>query len=152
MKNSLGHYLAAGMLAAAALPFASPATAGAVSCGYYRPGLFTYMAVRPAPCVYQGDYMVQQWASYDGPALIAPQPTYSPSPTVAGYVHGPYRTAPVVVRRATVTRVRYAGVNGPVVSVRNDLPRSNGKVEIVRARAEVRIYGRQRMDIRLYRH
>jgi hypothetical protein len=38
-----------------------------------------------------------------------------------------------------------------VVSVQDDLPRSQGRSQVVRARAVVRIYGPQRMDIRLYR-
>jgi len=37
------------------------------------------------------------------------------------------------------------------VSVRGDLPHGNGKVQVVKATAEVRIYGRERMDIHLYR-
>jgi hypothetical protein len=35
--------------------------------------------------------------------------------------------------------------------VKNDLPATKGKPQVVRARAEVRIYGPERMDIRLYR-
>jgi hypothetical protein len=142
MKKILNHGLLAGALAAAALPLASPAMAQAVACGIYRPGLFALLApVHPAPCSYQGDRIAQQGPIYSGPAIVAPQPTYSPSPTVAGYVGGPYRVAPERV----VGRVRR-------VSVNNDLPAGKGKVEIVHARAEVRIYGSERMEIRLYRH
>jgi hypothetical protein len=146
MKNILTHYLFAGVLAAAALPFASPAMAQAVACGIYRPGLFAFVTgVRPAPCAYQGDYIAQQGPTYDGPAIVAPQPTYSPSPTVGGYVHGRYRVASrPVVRRSSVSRVKR-------VSVESDLPAAKGKVEIVHARAEVRIYGSERMEIKLYR-
>src|SRR3954465_1068503 len=132
MKQTLTHYLVAGALAAAALPFASPAMAQAVACGIYQPGLLAFLTgTRPAPCSYQGDYLVNQGPTYDGPAVMAPQPTYSPSPTVGGYVHGPYRVDAAPVVRRTVVRRAGSG---------------KGKVEIVRARAEVRIYGPQRMD------
>jgi hypothetical protein len=146
MAKILNHELLAGALAAAALSFASPAMAQAVACGIYRPGLLALLApVHPAPCSYQGDRIAQQGPIYSGPAIVAPQPTYSPSPTVGGYVHGPYRVAPErVVGRAPVSRVRR-------VSVNNELPAGKGKVEIVHARAEVRIYGSERMEIRLYR-
>jgi hypothetical protein len=159
MKKSLSETFVAAALAVATLLAASPARAQAVACGY-QPGLLAWLsgsAVRPAgPCVYQGDYMVQQGPVYDGPAVIAPQPTYSPSPTYAAeYVHGPYavqRAAPApVVRRTTVRRVTRTTVRKPVVNVKNQLPPGKGKVQIVRARAEVRIYGSDRMDIRLYR-
>jgi hypothetical protein len=143
MKKTLAHYLIASGLIAAALPLASPARAQAVACGIYRPGLIAMLApVHPAPCAYQGDRIAQQGPVYDGPAIIAPQPTYSPSPTVGGYVHGPYRVEQErAVRRSGVRRV----------SVNNELPAGKGKVEIVHARAEVRIYGTERMEIRLYR-
>ena len=137
MQKSLTHYLTAGALTVAAMAFASPAAAG--GCGAI------IALVRPATCIYQGDYMVQQWASYDGPALIAPQDVYAPRRT---YVQSAYRVEPAIaVERAPV--VDYRVRRG--VSVRGDLPRSKGKVEVVKATAEVRIYGRERMDIRLYR-
>jgi hypothetical protein len=147
MKKTLAHYLVAAALAAATLPFASPAMAQAVACGIYRPGLFALLApVHPAPCSYQGDRIAQQGPIYSGPAIVAPQPTYSPSPTLAGYMRGPYRVVPErVVGGAPASGVRR-------VSVTNDLPAGKGKVEIVHARAEVRIYGSERMEIRLYRH
>ena len=134
--KTLAHCLLAAALVAAALPLASPARAEAVACGIYRPAVMT--GVRPALCVYQGDRIAQQGPVYDGPAVIAPQPTYSPSP----YVYGGYREG--VVRRAAVTRVKR------VASKARD-GKSNGKVDIVRARGEVRIYGTERMEIRLYR-
>jgi hypothetical protein len=101
--------------------------------------LLTYMTgVRPALCAYQGDYIAQQGPTYDGPAVIAPQPTYSPSP----YVYGGYRVQREgVVRRAGVKRVASKARDG----------KSQSKVDVVRARAEVRIYGTERMVIRLYR-
>ena len=137
--KTCAHYLLAAALAAAALPLASPARAEAVACGMYRPGLLTGMTgVRPALCAYQGDRIAQQGPTYDGPAVIAPQPTYSPSP----YVYGGYREG--VVRHATVTRVKR------VASKARD-GKSKGNVDIVRARGEVRIYGSERMEIRLYR-
>lgn len=145
MNKILTHALAAGALAAAALTAASPANAQNVACGSYRPGLFAFMLrTHPAPCAYQGDYMVQNWASYDGPALIAPQQTYSPSPS-PGYVHGEYivQRAPVV-RRTVIRRA----AKRPVVNVAAS---RKGKPEIVRAQAEVRIYNRERMEIKLYR-
>ena len=162
MKKSMVRSLVAGALAAAVLPVASPAMAQAVACGSYQPGLLAFvMRTRPAPCVYQGDYLVQQGPTYDGPAVIAPQPTYSPSRTVGGYVpgpyagggymHGPYRTEPAVevapgpvVRRTTTMRVRRT-------VVKNDLPPRKGKLQIIKAQAEVRIYGPERMEIKLYR-
>ena len=153
MKKSMFCGLVVSALAAATLPLASPA----VACGYYQPGLLAVMTgIRPATCVYQGDYLVQQGPTYDGPAVIAPQPTYSPSRTVGGYVsglyagggymHGPYRTEPAVeIAPGPVVpmRVRHA-------VVKNDPPRK-GKVQIVKAQAEVRIYGPERMEIKLYR-
>lgn len=147
MHKTLTHALIAGALAAAALTAASSANAQNVACASYRPGLFAFMLrTHSAPCAYQGDYMVQNWASYDGPALIAPQQTYSPSPS-PGYVHGEY-----VVQRAPVVRqtVIRRPAKRPVVSVRNATA-AKGKPEIVRARAEVRIYNRERMEIKLYR-
>jgi hypothetical protein len=148
MKKTLAHSLVAGGFFAAAVPLASPAMAQAVACGIYHPGLIVLLApVHPAPCAYQGDRIAEQGPIYDGPAIIAPQRTYSPSPTVGGYVHGPYRVSSAhVVRRAPVSRVRR-------VSVKNELSDGQGKdkVEIVKARGEVRIYGSERMEIRLYR-
>jgi hypothetical protein len=141
MQKSLTHYLVAGALTATAVAFTLPAEAG--GCGYDR-GFFA-APIRPALCVYQGDYMVQQWASYDGPALIAPQDVYAPSRT---YVQSAYRVEPAVALEPAPVihrRVKHG------VSVRGDLPRGNGNVQVVRATAEVRIYGRERMDIHLYR-
>ena len=147
MKKTVTHWLLASALAAAALPLASPAMAQAVGCGIYRPGLLALLApTRPALCSYQGDYIAHQGPTYDGPAIVAPQPTYSPSRTLPGYAHRPYRVASErVVRGAPVSRVKR-------VSVENELPAGEGKAEIVHARAEVRIYGSERMEIRLYRH
>jgi hypothetical protein len=158
MKKSLSHLFCAGALAAmAALPVGAPAYAAA--CRNYQPGMLAFIAgTRPAPaCASQGDYMVNQAAAYDGPAMIAPQPTYAPTRTAADYpyVHGQYRAEPAVrakpVVRATVTRVKRTVAKKPVVNVKNDLPPGKGRVQIVHASAEVRIYGPERMDIRLYR-
>src|SRR5215208_7357745 len=159
MQKTLVHYLFAGAFVVAALPVASPAMAEAVACRIYQPGMLGFLTgVRPAPCAYQGDYIAKQGPTYDGPAVIAPQPTYSPSRTVGGFVHGPYRAEPeAVVRRTTVTRVKRVAPRKAVVSVKDELPPSKGKakgkgkVEIVRAQAEVRIYGPDRMEIRLNR-
>lgn len=146
MKKNLAYALVAGALLAP-LPFASQAEAG-TACGAYR-GWFT-APVRPAPCSYQGPYMVEQGPYYDGPAVIAPQPTYSPSRNVAAYVPGPYSAAPV----ADVAPVRYrrnVEKKSTRVSVKGDAPARKGKVQVVKARAEVRIYGPERMEIKLYR-
>ena len=144
MKRSLAHCLVAGVFVAAPLPLAAPAFAQAVACGIYQPGLLAYLAhTRPAPCSYQGDRIAHQGPTYDGPAVVAPQPTYSPSRTVA-FGHYPYRAQQqAVVHRSTVRRIKRVSVD--------DGEPGKGKVEIVRARAEVRIYGPDRMDIRLYR-
>lgn len=177
MKKSLSHFLRSGMLAAAtALLLAAPASA-AVGCGNYQPGMLAFLSgasTRPATCTYQGDYMVQQGPTYSGPAVVAPQPTYAPTPTAGNYpyVRGQQKAdnaraadmAPVrkrVVRGNTIKRVaakrpaskRPAVKSGkrPVVKVKNELPPGKGKVQIVHARAEVRIYSPNRMDIRLYR-
>jgi hypothetical protein len=107
MKKTLPHCLLAATLVAAALPAASPAMAQAAACRMYRPELILLTPVRPAPCSYQGDYIAHQGPTYDGPAIVAPQPTYSPSRMVAGYVRGPYRiVSERVVRSAPVTHVR----------------------------------------------
>ena len=137
MKKTLSQVLTAGALVTAVLSAASPASAQNVACQDYRPGMFAFMQrIHPAPCAYQGDYMVQQWASYDGPAVIAPQPTYSPSPSYA-YVPGQFVVQPAPLVRRTAIR-RYA-------SVKSSAPSGKGKTEIVRAQAEVRIYNRERM-------
>jgi hypothetical protein len=147
MKKSLAYSLVAGALAATAVLAASPATAALV-CGYYPPGLFAFGATRPERCVYEGDYMVEQGPTYDGPAVIAPQPTYSPSPYVAGYVRGAYQALPIapVIPRATVRHT----VRKRVVTAKSE-PAGKGKPEVVNARAVVKIYGPERMEIRLYR-
>jgi len=129
------------VLAGALVALASPAAAG--GCGAI------IAPVRPATCVYQGDYMVQQWASYDGPALIAPQDTYAPSPTVGVYVR-PERLAVDEYALGAGVAVRHER-DVVVRSARVAKPARKGKVEIVKAKAEVRIYSPQRMDIRLYR-
>jgi hypothetical protein len=145
MKNAIFGIFSVGGLAAA-LCSSSPAIAERFVCGVYPARVVAHlMPVRPAPpCPYQGDYIVNQGPVYDGPAVIAPQPTYSPSPSV-GYVQGYYRTTRVVRRTTKVRTTR------KVVNVKNELPSVEGSPQVVHARAEVRIYGPQRMDIRLYR-
>ena len=135
-----GLVVLAGGALAAAFTMTSPAAAQPIACTYLSPGMLT--AVRPAgPCVYQGDRIAQQGPVYDGPAIIAPQPTYAPSPTVNA-VYVPVRRT--VVRRAPV-------VKRTTVNVEGDVAPAKGKPQVVRANAEVRIYGPARMDIRLYR-
>jgi hypothetical protein len=171
MKKTLSGLL----LAAAAFVFSAPAHA---NCGSYQPGMLAFVTgVRPAPCPYQGDYMVNQGPMYDGPARIAPQPTYAPARTsFAGdypYVPGQYTAhaaeAPVMrtmvrrdygarrtvyepVRKGSVakrTAVKQSG-SRKTVNVKNELS-TKGRPKVVHARAEVRIYSTERMDIRLYR-
>ena len=97
--------------------------------------------VRPQCAIYQGDYMVNQGPVFSGPAVIAPQHTYAPTPTAFGYRYVSGYSDGVIARHAT-TRV---------VNVQTDEPAGEGAAQIVRARAEVRIYSPQRMDIRLFR-
>jgi hypothetical protein len=168
MKKSLSHCLRAGALVAAvALIAGSPATADPVVCSHYKPGMLAFLTGATATrCVaYQGDTMVNPGPVYSGPAVIAPQPTYAPTPMAAEYPYvrgqsqaepapaaeaGPVRTR--MVRRATVKRVvKRTVVKRQVVNVKNNPPPRKGGPQIVHARAEVRIYGPQRMDIRLYR-
>ena len=119
MKKFLSHCLAGGAVAAATWLAPSPAIANpAVACGAYRPGLLAFMTgVRPAPCAYQGDYNVNQGPKYDGPTIVAPQPTYSPSPSVAGPVRARHRA-----EKVTVKRVKKASL-----SVKGERPRGKGK-------------------------
>ena len=170
MKKILSHALAAGVLAAALFALPASAQDRAVGCSYYQPGMLAFMiGARPAPCAYQGDYMVNHGPVYDGPARRAPQPTYAPAPTASNYpyVHGQYKmsvapaTQTAVVRRSTVkgTTVRSKRVTEEravkgkrmTVEVKNELPPTKGKPKVVKAQAEVRIYGPDRMEIRLFR-
>lgn len=174
-KKSLSRALHAAMLATAAMLLGAPAHAANVGCGNYQPGMLAFMTgTRPSPCAYQGDYMAAQGPAYTGPARVAPQPTYAPTRTAADYpyVREQIRTeAPaaerVTVRKRTVrsttrsTTVKRTAAKRMVVNVKNDLPPRKGKVkndpprkgkvQVVHARAEVRIYSPERMDIRLYR-
>ena len=141
--------IACGALASV-FAMASPAAAQPIACTYLSPGMLA--AVRPAgPCVYQGDRIAQRGPVYDGPAVIAPQSTYAPSRTAAGYpyVPGVYHSAAVM--QMEPMRGMRGGKRG-VVNLQSDLPHGKGTPQIVRARAEVHIYGPERMDIRLYRH
>ena len=139
--QKFGSLVVAGGALAAVFAMTSPAAAEPIACSYYPPGMFA--AIRPAgPCVYQGDRIAQQGPVYDGPAIIAPQSTYAPSPTVNGVL------APAVHR--TVVR-RGPVVKRTTVNVEGDVAPAKGKPQVVRANAEVRIYGPARMDIRLYR-
>lgn len=137
-----GLVVLAGGALAAAFAMTLPASAQPIACTYFSPGMLS--AVRPAgPCVYQGDRIAQQGPVYDGPAVIAPQPTYAPSRTAAGYPYVPGRYQDAAVMQ--MEPVRSMG------GLQSDLPPGDGTPQIVRARAEVRIYGPDRMDIRLYR-
>src|SRR5204863_30535 len=114
MQKKLTVFILAG---AALVPvsFTSPAVAG--GCGAI------FAPVRPATCIYQGDYMVRQWALYDGPALIAPQDTYAPSPTVGVYVR-PERLAVDEYGLGAGVAVRPVRVARPALR--------EGKVEVVK--------------------
>jgi hypothetical protein len=139
--QKFGSLVVAGGALAAVFALASPAAAQPIACSYYQPGMLA--AIRPAgPCVYQGDRIAQQGPVYDGPAVVAPQPTYAPSPTVSAMY------APAV--RRTVVR-RAPAVKRTMVYVEGDVAPAKGKPQVVRANAEVHIYGPERMDIRLYR-
>src|SRR5687767_15844522 len=96
-----GLVVLAGGALAAAFTMPSPAAPQPIACTYLSPGMLA--AVRPAgPCVYQGDRIAQQGPVYDGPAIVAPQPTYAPSPTVnAAYAPAVRRT---VMRRAPAVK------------------------------------------------
>ena len=110
MKKFLSHCLAGGAVAAATWLAPSPAIANpAVACGAYRPGLLAFMTgVRPAPCAYQGDYIVNQSPKYDGTAVVAPQPTYLRRAVWSLSVKG--------------ERPRSKGKPAPVVAVQQEQP------------------------------
>ena len=116
--------------------------------------------------------MENQGPVYAGPAVIAPRPTYAPTPTASGYpyvsaqsvqyegqpdsdqVNNDVQTSPRyrVARAAPERRVVYRRAPARrIANVRHGPPAKKGGVKVIRARAEVRIYGPQRMDIRLYR-
>ncbi len=117
-------------------------------CGapvYYPPAICS-------PCVvgYGGDYIVNQGPVYSGPGVIAPPPTYTPTRLSRGYsyISGRYESEPYYPR--------YGGYAPAVVShyaVRHRVHVRGGvsRVKVIRARADVRIHGPDRMDIRLYR-
>ncbi|MEX0751659.1 MAG: hypothetical protein WD073_01870 [Xanthobacteraceae bacterium] len=125
----------------AALFVASAAHAQCAPCGpAYQPGLLAALAdlftapaapaCAPCPPVYQGPYMVNRGPVYSGPAVIAPPSMYSPTPPASGYSYmSGYLTEPAKTKRAG----------------------KKGGPEVVRARAEVKIYSPERMDIHLYR-
>jgi hypothetical protein len=127
----------------------------------------------PCPTAYNGDYMVNQGPVYSGPAVIAPHATYEPTPTASGYpyVSGQYdanalaqyesraddaqlgteyRPPAQLHRRAHRSVVFRRAPARKVVILRKISPKKKG-TQIIRARAEVRIYSKQRMDIHLYR-
>jgi hypothetical protein len=172
--------LATAALCVAALFTASAAKADC-ACLSSQPGLLDFLMSKfspascvPCPGVYNGDYMVKQAAAYSGPAVIAPQPTYEPTPTASGYpyVAGQYEAqamaqyesqppegaqsgteyrAPAQVHRSARRSVVFRPAPArKVVILRKNAPRKKG-MQLIRARAEVRIYSKQRMDIHLYR-
>lgn len=152
MKINFQHISVA---AAGLTMLAAASTAHAQGCPSDR-GLLEFLsAPRPQCAVYQGDYMVNRGPVFSGPALIAPQHTYAPTPTAFGYpyVHGDYAAVPAVeiYRPAVVHRIITRRVATRATHVRGYVPpRKNS--EIIRAKAEVKIYSPHRMDIRLYRN
>jgi hypothetical protein len=175
--------LSAAAFGVAALFAVTAAEAQCTSCRPdYEPGLLAYLSAKfskpsapadCAQCAYRGDYMVNQGPVFSGPAVIAPQHTYAPTPTASGYpnvsaraqyeavpnqVEGEVAPASPIYRPAPSRR--YVQLHEPrsrpvmrrrVVQVKHDAPPAKGKPQIIRARAEVKIYGPQRMDIRLFR-
>jgi hypothetical protein len=125
-----------GLLAFVTGLFTAPAV---VECGRCAPVL--PRCVRCAP-VDQHDYIVAQGPVYSGPALIAPHATYAPSALAVGY---PYVSGYRVEHRFVRRPVRHA-----VVGVERKA-RGRTKTEVIHARAVVKIYSHNRMDIQLYR-
>jgi hypothetical protein len=164
--------LIASAACATALFTATAAYADCGACGSStQPGLLSSLfgaSVGCAPCpASSGDYMVNQGPVYSGPAVIAPIPTYTPTPTASGYPYvsaqnegepsgyqangyqpsSRYRVSRVTPAHRTVYRRAPAR---RMVAMRKGGPAKKG-TQFIRARAEVRIYSPQRMDIRLYR-
>jgi hypothetical protein len=115
---------------------------------------------------YSGDYMVNQGPVYSGPGVIAPEPTYAPTPTAAGYPYIPgqyeddaddlvpysYQTAPHYYRPVPARQnVDYPVRGRRIVNLRPGVPLKKARPQVIRARAEVRIHDRERMDIHLHR-
>lgn len=163
--------LAAALSAAALL---ATSAANAQQRRDYEPGLLEFLArgmtasaastgTDCANCAPNGDYMVNQGPTYSGPAVIKPQPTYSPTPAASGYPYVSGETKGAAVEEPEPIRSRvYPGVTyrrvvkrSPpkrrVANVEIARPAKKGAPQIIRANAEVRIYGPERMDIRLFR-
>jgi hypothetical protein len=164
------------VITAACLTTVVTVSAASANCGVCgsstQPGLLAYLfgttGCTPCPAG-SGDYMVNQGPVYSGPAVIAPPPTYAPTPTASGYPYvyaqgeseaPAYQESPVYrdPPRRRVSRVvpvhrtvhRHAAIR-QVASARKHVPVKKGGPQFIRARAEVRIYNPQRMDIRLFR-
>lgn len=180
MSASIQRLIAA--TACAVALFAATAAKADCVCSSSSPGLLDFLMSKfsspaascvPCPGAYNGDYMVKQGPFYSGPAVIAPQATYEPTPTASGYpyVSGQYEAqamaqfetppqgdqvnieyrAPAQVHRPVRHSVVFRRAPArKVVVLRKAGPRKKG-TQIIRARAEVRIYSKQRMDIQLYR-
>jgi len=157
--------------AAAGVAALCAATAASAQCGScrpdYEPGLLAALAnaftasASPscADCapVKQGDYRVKQGPVYSGPAAIAPQPTYAPTQTASGYPYVSGTEAPPEEVAEPIRRRVYPSVpprrvvkRTKVAKVQVHLPKK-GAPQVIRAIAEVKIYGPERMDIRLIR-
>jgi hypothetical protein len=146
--------------------YVPPPVVGCSPCGapvYYRP----VATCSSCGIGYGTDYMVNQGPVYSGPGVIAPAPTYAPTPTASGYPYVPgqyyeddadevnygYPTTPRYYRPA---RVRPYAVDYPVrgrriVNTRYGIPAKRFTPHVVRARAPVRFQGRNGLDIHLQR-
>jgi hypothetical protein len=150
----------------AATLFAASAAVGAQPCDscrpHYQPGLLAYLAMAFGGSATGGEYMVNQGPTYSGPAVIKPQPTYAPTPNASRYPYVPGEARVAAVELLPPTRTRsYPGVSQRRVikrptlrkAAKGEVTRSGkkGAPQIIRATAEVTIYGPERMDIRLLR-
>ncbi|HZS64721.1 MAG TPA: hypothetical protein VFA53_09545 [Xanthobacteraceae bacterium] len=146
--------LAGTLSALATLCAVSAAEAQCLPCQpVHQPGMLDFMVGLFTPGRYdcarcsvtdQHDYIVDEGPDYSGPALIAPEPTYAPSPLSAGY--------PYVSGYVGAPRYRVASVIPPARKVTVKRTPAKARTEVIRARAVVKIYGPERMDIRLYRN
>ncbi len=161
-------HLSAAAVGAAALFAASAAAAQCGPCRLdYEPGLLAALAnaftasaspncANCAP-VKQGDYRVNQGPVYSGPAAVAPQPTYAPTRTAANYLYvegtepAPEEVGEPIRRRVYPSAPPRRVVKRTRVAKVEVQPAKKGAPQVIRAIAEVKIYGPERMDIRLMR-
>lgn len=147
---------AAAATAGAILLATTAASAQCVPCRpAYEPGMLAFLAGLFTPgapeCVRclpmdQHDYIVDQGPVYSGPALIAPHATYAPSPMAVGY--------PYVLGYGIAPEHRAVRQLPPRRKIAQAEKKASAKqkAEVINAHAVVKIYGPERMDIRLYRN